>query len=175
MIAVRSMVLFLIVTVLSGCAGALEQGPVGANRAVLELTGQTLEDHGCGHGFTTGTADGTVRLSLWAGDGTAAPSEPPMPGTVDLSGGDWTGELVMGRDLFAQWCDDAVEPGEPEVVEEARWPVVSGTLVWEATGTGQCDGPATARLTDAAVQVDDGTLPLPDLELHNDFFGCFAG
>ena len=53
--------------------------------------------------------------------------------------------------------------------------VVAGTLVWEAAGTGRCDGPATATLTDGAVEVADGLLSLPDLELRNEFFGCFAG
>ena len=84
------------------------------------------------------------------------------------------GRLVTGADLFAQWCDDVIEAGEPEVIETAAYPV-TGTLTWSTDGTGSCDGPATGRLTDASTLVDDEVLPLPDLELRNEFFGCFAG
>ena len=67
-----------------------------------------------------------------------------------------------------------IEAGEPEVIETAAYPV-TGTLTWSTDGTGSCDGPATGRLTDASTLVDDEVLPLPDLELRNEFFGCFAG
>lgn len=164
----------LLAVVLAACGG---DEPPAATDAAAQLDAAAAEgelvDHGCGHAFTLGTSDQTLRLSLWAGDGSFG--DPPTPGTATVGeDGSWTGELVVGRDLFAQWCDDVVEAGEPEVVETARY-VVSGTLTWTTEGTGNCDGPATGTLTDAAVTIDGTTTDLPDLELRNEYFGCFAG
>lgn len=155
------------VVALAGC-GLGDDPELRANAAVLDLTTLPTEDWGCGFGFTLGTTDQRVRLSLWSQD------MAPTPGTVAVDGTTWRGELVSGSDLFAQWCDDVVEPGEPEVVEEVVLEV-TGTLTWRTDGTGQCDGPATATFTDGTVIAEGRTLPLPDLELRNDAFGCLAG
>ena len=142
-----------------------------AAEAAAQLATSGLEDHGCGHGFTVGTLDQTVQLSVLAD---AGHGDPPQPGTVEL-GDAWDGRLVTGRDLFAQWCDDVVEPDEPEVVQSATWQV-EGTLRWElADGDGQCPSVATATLTDGVVVADGGRVELPPLEFRNEYFGCFAG
>lgn len=149
--------------------GAAPADPAAA--AAAQLDEEELDDFGCGYAFTLGTADETVRLSLWSD---ANHGEPPETGTHEL-GDTWTGELVTGRDLFAQWCDDVMEPDEPEVVEEREWEV-AGTLTWELVeGDGQCPSVATGTLREAAVVTDDGTVDLPSLDLRNEFFGCFAG
>lgn len=154
---------------LGGSDGA--QPPVG-DEVAGRLATDGLQDWGCGHAFTVGTPDQEVRLSLWF-DGSAA-SAVPDPGTDEL-GGDWTGELVAGRDLFAQWCDDVVTPDEPEVVEAAPW-VVQGTLTWQLEdGDGQCPSVATASLTDAAVVIDGEAVPIADVAFVNEHFGCVAG
>lgn len=156
----------LVSVLLGGCG--LGDSDIAASTAVLDLTTTSTQDWGCGRGFTLGTDDQTVRLSLWA------ETEAQEPGTVEVDGTTWSGELVTGEDLFAQWCDDVVEADEPEVVESARWPV-TGTLTWTTEGTGDCDGPATATLSDGRVDTGDEVVPLPDLELRNESFGCFAG
>ena len=165
---------------LAGCAGIQNvtsggEAELPEMQAVLALTEGPLEDWGCGHQFTVGTGDQTVRLTVQ--EVGAAVGTPPEPGVVAVDGTAWEGRLVTGRDLFAQWCDDVVERGEPDVVETTSHPV-TGTLSWSLDATdasGACDGPASARLTDAVVVVEDRTYPLPDLDLANEFFGCFAG
>ena len=170
-----TLLLLLVALLASGCGGAAD--PTGGGEspasevasAASRLGAATLEDFGCGHGFTVGTPDQTVRLSLWSDSG-----ESPQEGTHEL-GGSWTGQLVTGTNLFAQWCDDVIEPDEPEVVEDASWEV-TGTLTWELVeGDGQCPSVATARMTDAEVLMADGAVSLPDVEFRNEFFGCFAG
>lgn len=159
---------------LAGCGVGLSgtgQNPTGEEVAG-RLTTEAPRDWACGHAFTVGTPDQAVRLSLWF-DGSPTRAV-PEPGTEEL-GGDWTGELVAGSDLFAQWCDDVVTPDEPEVVEAATWEV-DGTLTWELEdGDGQCPSVATATLTDASVTVDEEAVPTADVEFRNEYFGCVAG
>lgn len=165
----------LLALVLPGCGGTSDPGgvavPSGAEAAAERLDTEPLDDFGCGHGFTVGTPDQAVRLSIFADGGFG---DPPSPGSVEL-GADWTGELVLGTDLFAQWCDDVVEPGEPEVVQDEAWPV-AGTLTWDLVeGDGQCPSVATGTLTDARAVTGGGEVPLPQVQFRNEFFGCFAG
>jgi hypothetical protein len=139
--------------------------------------------HGCGHGFFVGNAEQTVALHLsWVPNPgpDAGVLARPEPGPTPLPGRDWTGELRLGTDLFANWCDDVVEPGEPNPEVTEGWPVVGGTL--EMTADPSSDGgcgsgtPARARVTDLRVEAPDGAIVgLPDLEVENDAWGCIAG
>ncbi len=164
----------VLAVVLTACGGVGLTGSTqtpAAEEAVGRLATSGMQDWGCGHAFTVGTTDQDTRLSLWF-DGTAG--ELPEPGTYELDG-DWTGELVAGSDLFAQWCDDVIGPDEPEVVEAAEWDV-EGTLTWQLEqGDGQCPSVATGTLTDANVVVDGEAVPIADVEFRNEHFGCFAG
>lgn len=159
---------------LAACGGVGLPG-ASATPAAEEVAGRLAtdgtRDWGCGHGFTLGTMEQDTRLSLWF-DGTSG--DLPEPGTHEL-GADWTGELVAGSDLFAQWCDDVMEPDEPEVVEAAEWDV-EGTLTWQLErGDGQCPSVAAATLTDASVVVDGEAVPIAAIEFRNEHFGCVAG
>ena len=170
----HALVALLATAVLAGCGGSTDLGgaaaPSDVETVAARLSGE-LDDFGCGYGFTVGTPDGTVRLSVFSDAGFG---EPPAPGSVELGAG-WSGELVAGRDLFAQWCDDVMEPDEPEVVQEEVW-TVTGTLTWQlAEGDGQCPSIATGVLADGRAVTDEGDVPLPEVEFRNEFFGCFAG
>lgn len=160
--------------VLAGCGvgdlGATQ--PTDGKQVATRLATEGLEDWGCAYAFTVGTLDQETRLSLWF-DGSPGGAA-PEPGTSEL-GGDWTGELVAGSDLFAQWCDDVIGADEPEVVEVAEWDV-EGTLTWQLEeGDGRCPSVASATLTDAAVTTDGEAVPIGDVEFRNEAFGCFAG
>lgn len=161
--------------VLAGCGGVGDPDATQSTdgeQVAARLATEGLEDWGCAYAFTVGTLDQETRLSLWF-DGSPGGAA-PEPGTSEL-GGDWTGELVAGTDLFAQWCDDVIGPDEPEVVEVAEWDV-EGTLTWQLEeGGGECPSVASATLTDAAVTTDSGEVPIGDVEFRNEAFGCFAG
>ena len=66
------------------------------------------ETYGCGTGFWVGNPQQTTALRIaYVGDG-------PPPARVSLPDPAWDAQLVDGRDLYANWCDDVMEPGEPE-------------------------------------------------------------
>lgn len=122
----------------------------------------------CGYGFTQSDGAGRVELVVMA-------EADPLPeaGPVTLPADGWTAFVQVGAHLMVQHCDDAIEGWEPERILGATWPVVSGTLTFtEVPGDG---GPVRAVLSGAVVETDDGMVELPDLELLNTCWGCFAG
>jgi hypothetical protein len=133
-----------------------------------------VEDHPCGFGFAIGSLDQTLGLFLFMSGDTPPDSSAP----VDLPDGDWTAELWVGRDLFANHCDDVVEVSEPEPVVAETWTVVAGSITVDAVHRPDGNGQATAAgiLTDAVVKSAEGErIDLDDIELRNDCWGCFAG
>ena len=129
------------------------------------------ETHGCGTGFWVGNPEQTMALRIgYLGDG-------PPPAEVSLPDPAWRAELIDGRDLYANWCDDVIEPDEPEPQQVRVLPVVSGTL--EIIGDPPQPfngGPLSVRATRLVVDVGDGeTHPLGDIEIENPLWGFFAG
>jgi hypothetical protein len=158
------MLLILAGVALAACAPTGESGP-----EPVELT----EEFGCAYGFYSSNDDQTVGLFLEYGDFDGATS-----GSVSKSSPieqAWNGELRFGADLFANWCDDVMEPGEPTPVIDETWAVTGRVDVVELPAAGEC-GPATANLTDVVATSPEGEeMPLGDLNAHNEFWGCFAG
>lgn len=110
-------------------------------------------EYGCGFGFYLGSDDQTAGLFITLSDFDVGQSG-DIPESSTLTSDIWRAELQFGADLFANWCDDVIEPGEPEPEVEERWEV-SGGLETEA--------PSGERLA------------LGDIEVENGFWGCFAG
>jgi hypothetical protein len=135
-----------------------------------------VDDHGCGYGFAKGNEDQTLALiiSSEGGFGTGGPdvSEP-----VELPSPDWSASIHTGVDLFANWCDDVIEPDEPTPITDETWTLVGGTLTVTSGTPADCDGePVTATLTGAVAESPDGEqVNLDDIELANTGWGCFAG
>ncbi|HWB88767.1 MAG TPA: hypothetical protein VG872_06095 [Acidimicrobiia bacterium] len=155
--------LILIVVVLAGCAGG----------ATTPVSPELTEPYGCGHGFYLGSPDQTVGLFIRSNldmiEGASA------SGTFQLPDDEWTSELTYGMDLFANWCDDVIEPGEPEPLIGQTWSVEGVLQVISLPPNGQC-GPARARLQQAMATSPDGErIDLGELDLVNDSWGCFAG
>ena len=129
------------------------------------------ETYGCGTGFWVGNPEQTTALRLgYQGEG-------PPPAEVSLPDPSWRAELVDGRDLYANWCDDVIEPGEPEPRQVRVLPVVSGDL--EIIGEPPQPfngGLLSVRATDLVIDVGDGeTRELGDIEIENPSWGFFAG
>ncbi len=130
---------------------------------------ELVEDWGCGFGFNKGSADQTLGLQMFfIGEWTE--SGPDLSSPVDISGEDWQAIVYVGKDLFADWCDDVVEEGELLPTIDAEYRVVAGTIVGDVDGS-----TATATLTGAVVNVGGEEIALPDLELRNADWGFFAG
>jgi hypothetical protein len=143
-----------------------------------EIDAQLLtDDYGCGYGFAAGNRDQTLALIInphgGSGDGADVTSAVVFPAD------DWTAEIVVGTDLFSNWCDDLIEPGEPTTVIEQRWPLVEGSLVVDANASGPgCDGTVVnGLLREAVAESPSGErIDLPsELTLENTAWGCLAG
>jgi len=127
-------------------------------------------DHPCGRGFQVGSVDQQVALVF-----RPSSDEPPVAGAHVLPGGSWTGTVRLGQDLFANWCDDVLEPGEPtpEVLEE--WPVVEGSIDVVLPPDGAW-GPATLTASGLVAERPDGErIAIGDITIENSNHGFVAG
>lgn len=132
------------------------------------------EDLGCGFGF--GTVDGAEHFRLTVhrtGDRAGA-----LPRAVQLPDPAWDAEVVAGKHLAANWCNDLVTEPEAEVAK--TWQVVEGTLTFEGD-IPPLDTPSSpldvrAKLTGIVVEDADGErTAMADVVLHNGVWGFFAG
>jgi len=156
----------LLAVVLTACGGSGSS----PGEAAPELT----EAHHCGYGFYVGDVDQTWALKITYQDFEAAQAG-EVPRESALSNDTWSAELEEGQDLFANWCDDVLEPGEPTPEVHEVWDV-SGDIKVTGLPDPEACGPATANLTGLEARNDGGdVIPLGDLDVENEFWGCFAG
>ena len=160
--------------VLAGTMTIPADPDVEAAAAVLATTAAALfdEDHGCGYGFATGSAD-----ERWALRIDATLSEVIEPGTITLPDDRFDVVVTTGRHLFANHCDDVAEWFEPDQAVHAAWPIVAGTFEHPGSdGTGDCtQGAVTTTLVDGVIDVDGTPVALAPVTIENRSFGCFAG
>jgi hypothetical protein len=129
------------------------------------------ETYGCGTGFWVGNPEQTTALRLgYQGDG-------PPPSEVSLPDPAWRAELIDGRDLYSNWCDDVMEPDEPTPQQVRVLPIVSGNLEIIGEPPQPFEGGSLSVIaTDLAIDVGDGeTHQLGDIEIENPSWGFFAG
>ena len=137
---------------------------------------QVSESYPCGYGFQAGSPDQTVGIFLYPSDFPRTPEEAAIA-EIDLPNEDWVAVVAQGSDLFSNWCDDVMEPGEPTPYRAAEHTIVAGHLsITSAEGPFDCGGvPVTAELTDLVIEVDGERVELGDITITNDGWGCFAG
>lgn len=125
----------------------------------------------CGLGFTISTEDQRVAVMLHPSDDGTAPLPP-----VSFPNGRWTAQVVVGKHLLANNCDDVVEGWEPVAHVARRWPIVAGELDF-APPEEPCAGsrPIIANAQGLVVETPKGLIELGDLTIANSAYGCFAG
>ncbi len=139
------------------------------------LTGIT-EEYPCGYGFQAGTADQTTAVFAYQVE-----SQPFQAGSfeteIDLPGGGWEVLVVQGSDLFANWCDDVMEPGEPVPHRDAEHRVIDGHLsITAGDEIADCAGVAVSgAFTGLVIEFNGERLELGDVIIVNEGWGCFAG
>lgn len=134
-----------------------------------------MEEYGCGYGFWLGSPDGHLAVRLAGVLELAAAGE--LPRAVTLPDPAWEAVVLVGEDLYANWCDDVIVVGEPEPVVAEEWPITAGTIVLnEPTPGPDCPSEARATVTGLrTIRTDGTTVELGSRELTNDSWGCFAG
>ena len=126
----------------------------------------------CGRGWATSTPDQRVGLLIYQID-----DQQPTPGDlVELPNPGWTAELVIGKHLFANHCNDAIEEWMPQPARVAQF-AVAGAVILHDAAPDVTDPPAavTATLAAASIDIDGRRISLPDIELRNERYNAFAG
>jgi hypothetical protein len=134
-----------------------------------------MDEYSCGYGFWLGSADQTVAVRFAADNVSVVEGELPQQATLPNDA--WDAMVLIGEELYANWCDDVLEPGEPEPTVNERWPISAGTITLHAPASADvCPHEASATATGLeATRPDGSTVELGERELVNDGWGCFAG
>jgi len=160
----KAIVLLGALVALSACSGGDDAGPEPVDLTV---------EYPCGFGFYASNEDQTTGMLLTYRDFDGA-----WAGNVARSGqieAAWDAQLQYGTDLFANWCDDVLEPNEPTPEVDTTWAITGEIEVVELPAAGVC-GTATAQLHDVvAMGPADQMLELGELTITNPSWGCFAG
>lgn len=145
---------------LAGCGSSSPQAQV-----VVDLD-DLRTPVGCGDGFPATNETATVGILLQPATGESSPTEE----RVDLGDGSpWSGEIRLGRDLFAAWCGGVVD-GDPEV--EEVWELVDGVVEVTEVDDDAATPSATMTATGLiAVDPDGVRHELGDIVLVNDAWG----
>ena len=130
------------------------------------------DDYPCGFGFAKGNSTQTLALIVYS-QGGYSETGPDVSSPIEFPNDDWVGELHTGSDLFANWCDDVMEEGEPIPEVHEVWTVVAGTLtVTETDSANVVEG----VLSDVVIESPSGErLEVAEIALSNTGYGFFAG
>lgn len=154
--------------VLSACGSVL---PDSLAEADLPEPAVLTQEWGCGFGFWLSNADQSVALRLaYTGEGSP-------PATTQLPSPLWEARLIIGTDLYANWCDDVIEADEPTPVEHWVLPVVGGRIDVEGEAPEPFSGGELTFTADAlVVELPDGTqVTWGDVAGRNSSWGFMAG
>lgn len=127
------------------------------------------QDWGCGFQYATSTADQRVALVV------GTPWDDRQRTSVVLPDERFEVTVRVGKDLFANHCDDVIELFEPEPVVVARWPVIAGRFDHEPPSEEAGCAASTIVLEDAVVRTPRGERALEPLTIENVDYGCLPG
>ena len=153
---------------LAACGSVL---PESLTETDLPEPAVLTQEWGCGLGFWLSDADQTVTLRLtYTGEGSP-------PATTDLPSPLWDARLILGTDLYANWCDDVIEAGEPTPIEHWVVPVVGGRIEVEGEAPEPFSGGELRfAARDLVVELPDGTrVRWGDAVGRNPNWGFMAG
>lgn len=127
----------------------------------------------CGRGWATSTADQRVGLVAYeTGSDSAVTTD-----RIVLPDPDWSASVLIGKNLFSEHCNDAIEGWIALPTIAAQWPLAAGTITIADPIPGYEDEPArvSAVLEGGRVDLESGSISLPRLDLDNTDFNFFAG
>ncbi len=162
------------VVVLNSIAGAFD--PASLTEEELErLVGESsfTEHWPCGRGWAVSAADQRVAIVIYQN------SDEPSGTTevIELPDVGWNAEVLIGKQLFSEHCNDAIEPWVASPTVSARWPLTSGTVILldALPDSGAPPAPVRAILDEAVVDTGTTSIELPSIDLNNTAFNLFAG
>lgn len=168
MIRLPSPPVLLLALTLAACGSVL---PAGYRASDLPDPARLTEEWGCGQGFWLGDGEQTEALRIqYLGEG-------PPPQLSQLPSPDWEVRIIEGTDLYANWCDDVIEPDEPSPVEHWNLLVVGGELRVEGEVPEPFSGGELRfSAVDLKVELPDGSVvEWGDVSGANPSWGMMAG
>ena len=131
------------------------------------------EHHQCGRGWATSTADQRVGLVVY--ESTSQANE--IGAEIVLPHPEWNASVLIGKNLFSEHCNDAIEEWISLPTIAARWPLTAGTITIFDEVPGPDENPALVRASLEGGRVDTGgaLVALPAIDLDNPSFNFFAG
>lgn len=159
----------VVLLVLVVACGSILPATLGADD-LPDLNGLEREWE-CGHGFWVGTEDQTAALRFHFGGETPAPE-------VTLPDPDWEAVMLIGTDLYAEWCTDVIVDGEPVPVVHWELPIVAGRLVidGEPPSAPFESTVLTVEASGLVVELPDGQrVPLGTITITNRSWGLLPG
>ena len=145
-----------------------------STREMVELleNASFTEHFPCGRGWATSTADQRVGIVIYEAD-----FDLPTADRIELPDTDWNASVLIGKNLFSEHCNDAIEDWIALPTITVQWPLTAGTIIITDPIPGYDEDPArvSAALDGGQVIVGDATISLPKVELDNTGFNFFAG
>lgn len=133
------------------------------------------DDYGCGFGFQTGNADQTLGVFVTFNefDAANAGQVPPVGNVPSVI---WSGEIRVGTDLFANWCNDIVDEDTPVAEVSEVWEIVDAQVTIIGDPPVQEVGELTIQLDNLVAEAPDGrTTTIESITIVNEIWGAFAG
>ena len=133
------------------------------------------ESFGCAYGFHASNPEQTVGLRV---DFSGEPGA--FPAVIELPDPSWEAVVVLGEELYANWCNDVIDMSQPQPRIDETWTIVAGRIEFvgdpPAADESGATTAVTARLTGLVAERPDGSrVELRDLEVANESWGMFAG
>lgn len=136
-------------------------------------TAAWTEHFPCGRGWATSTADQRVGLVIYE----AQPDTSVENDRIVLPDPGWDASVLIGKNLFSEHCNDAIEDWIALPAIAVRWPLTAGVITIVDQVPAPDEGPARVRasLDDGQVDSGAGAIALPKIELDNPSYNFFAG
>lgn len=152
-------------------------GPVTSGPGGEVLAGTLDQSWGCGYGFRASDEAQTVGVVIEWDAGVGSDDAPAAAEEVILPDEGWRADVWFGENLFANWCNDVIDSNAPQQDLAETWPIVEGTFSHDAPASEGCGGGGVeAHLTGGVAERPDGSqVVIPELDLVNESWGCFAG
>src|SRR5687767_14658689 len=115
------------------------------------------ESFGCAHGFHVSNPEQTVGVRIDFSGGTPA----TFPAAITLPDPGWDAVVVLGGELYANWCNDVIDMSQPQPRIDETWTIVAGAI--EFVGDPPVADfqtparPVTARLVGLVAERPDGS------------------
>lgn len=144
-----------------------------AELAEMVKNAEFTEHWGCGRGWATSTSDQRVGLVIYEGD----PWSADGIDEISLLDTGWNGAVIVGKNLFSEHCNDAIEMWIALPTMAQQWPLSGGKVVVTDPMPGPDGDPAHVRavLEGGRIETESGTIQLPRIDLDNRSFNFFAG